>query len=74
MPVQLANGSVEGLAYLLPNPELQGYTLIYGAFAWATAMSVPEGEKATPKQTPVGTVDGLAYLVPKPALQGYTLI
>jgi hypothetical protein len=58
---------VAGFAYLVPNPETDhGYVDINGVVSWETAISDPEGLKATPYPLPVGNVTGFAYLVPKP--------
>jgi len=64
--------AIDGLAYLVPNPELHGYTETRGPPPCAIAMSLPEGLKATPFPLPGIAIDGLAYLVPNPELHGYT--
>ena len=70
MSLPLPAGRLAGFAYLVPNPELQGYTETKGEDVCATAISVPKGENLTPFPPPVGKVAGAANLVPKPGLQG----
>jgi len=47
-PPAVVGIAVEGSAYLVPNPELHGYTETFGAPKCAMAMALPEGLKATP--------------------------
>jgi len=62
--------AIDGFAYLVPNPELHGYTETYGATACAIAMALPEGLKATPRPMLGIATEGSAYLVPNPELHG----
>ena len=66
-------------AYFVPKPEDQGYTEMQGKLCEVddlcpTAMSLPDGLKATLAPLLVGTVAGSAYFVPKPEDQGYAEI
>jgi len=74
-PSDVLGGSVAGLVYLVPKPELlQGYAVINGVVLWATAIAEPLGIKSTPFPVLAGNVAGLAYLVPNPELdQGYAV-
>ena len=48
------------------NPNL--YVVMNGVVSCATAIALPDGEKATPMPMPVGSVAGLANFTPKPLL------
>ena len=70
---QPPKGKVQGLVYLVPNQELQGYAVTNGVVECATAISAQLGENETQNQPPVGKVQGLVYLVPNQALRGYAV-
>ena len=65
-PLPVLPGNVEGFEYLVPKPELKGYTLIYGELPCAIAISLPSGLRAIALPDEEGKVDGLEYLLPKP--------
>jgi hypothetical protein len=71
-PQPVPVGSVEGSAYLVPNPADHEYAYIYGVEAELTAKSVGLVAVLNDALYPVPAIDvaGLAYLVPNPADQG----
>jgi len=71
---QVPVGKVQGFVYLVPNQELQGYTVINGDAVCATAISAQLGENDTQNQRPVGSVQGFVYLLPNQELRGYIVI
>lgn len=65
-----------GFEYFVPNPEVvQGYAYTLARTPPATAMSEPDGEKATPLQSVGGSDTGSETFVPKPLTdQGYAVM